>query len=86
MTATDMVTRWNHDMNTFIAVLFQICIKNLESKVRNSNHIRVRFMSQTDKIAKYQIENYELKNQITHDQNVIKGMSQKIIGFRRDKD
>lgn len=86
MTASDMIEKWNHDMNTFIAILFEICRRTYETKIQQGNPMRVSFMSQTDKIAKYQLQNMRLKSRLENDGQYLQQMGEKIKQFRRDKD
>jgi len=50
--AKDMVDRWNHDMSTFIALLYEICRRNYESKISQNNKIMVRFVGDKNSLAK----------------------------------
>lgn len=86
ITAKDMVERWNHDMNTFIALLFEMCRRTYESRIKESNSLKVRFKSQTRQLGKIKSMNKQYTQQIAKDDFYIKKMQTKINQFRLDKD
>lgn len=86
ITAKDMVSRWNHDMNTFLALLFEMCRRTYENRIKDSERLKLRFRSQTQSLGKIKSINKQYTTQIAKDDFYIQKMQNKINQFRKDKD
>lgn len=67
ITAVDMVDKWNHDMNTFIALLFDMCRRTYEDRINNVNSLKSRFMSQSKMVNKMNKVNSQMKYKVAKD-------------------
>lgn len=85
ISATDMSSRWNQDMNTFVAVLFELTKRHYVDQLNESNLMRIRYKEQSGELGRFKDIQKKSHSVIESDEKLIKGLKKEMEDFKKGK-